>query len=294
MARTLASLLVLGAAAQSRLAVDLGMNVGKSTQGFLTRGLRVVGIEASPGLAEASRRRFADQAVSVLNVAIADRDGESLAFCVGGQGARYSVQYHLITPAMPRCAKNVTVQSATCARILEKACLSRSDRPYVLKIDVEGQETACLRSLATLPGWLLPEFVVLEAPMWTGGGAAAPAFRDAVRRMESRGYSDWWQEAFSSQRGHGTWEPPVSPPVNASVVRERGCGRRADWLDRRAFSSAHACDFSAYRAPRRAESRLVGPTVGGDAVHAPSQVDRRAKLASELSRRAYSSRAGGA
>jgi len=86
------------AAPNAPLAFDLGMNVdvdvGQSTALlFLARGMRVIAVEAHPRLAARNQEHFANENVTVLNRAIRENAGESLAFCVGGAGARYSVQY---------------------------------------------------------------------------------------------------------------------------------------------------------------------------------------------------------
>ena len=45
-------------ASRSRLILDLGMNNGDDTAYYLTRGFRVVALDANPALCEGARKRF--------------------------------------------------------------------------------------------------------------------------------------------------------------------------------------------------------------------------------------------
>ena len=63
-----------------RLIYDAGMNNGDDTAYYLSRGFRTVAIEANPELASQAKTRFAREIASgrliILNVGIADREGE--------------------------------------------------------------------------------------------------------------------------------------------------------------------------------------------------------------------------
>ena len=64
---------------QSDLIYDVGFHHGEDTEFYLTKGFKVVAIEAHPGLCQAGREKFAHEIESgrltLLNIAVAETSG---------------------------------------------------------------------------------------------------------------------------------------------------------------------------------------------------------------------------
>src|SRR5579864_8439112 len=78
-----------------KLIFDVGANDGGDTAYYLWLGYIVVAIEADPSLAEGLRTRFAEEMedgrVIVVNVAVAERDEQEIAFYVSRDNTESSL-----------------------------------------------------------------------------------------------------------------------------------------------------------------------------------------------------------
>jgi FkbM family methyltransferase len=63
------------------LIYDIGMHNGDDTAYYLMKGAKAIAVEADPALCTAAKERFAtevaDQSLTVLNVAVSDKEGEA-------------------------------------------------------------------------------------------------------------------------------------------------------------------------------------------------------------------------
>jgi FkbM family methyltransferase len=147
------------AASKTRdLIFDVGLNVGQDTAFYLSRGYRVVAIEADPILAEAARKRFclAIEAgnLEIVNAGIAAHEGIAEFWICDGKsefnsfhkdiGARDGYPHH-----------RIEVPTVRFASVLE-----RFGTPHFLKIDIEGNDVLCLGDLSPSS---LPRFISVEA-----------------------------------------------------------------------------------------------------------------------------------
>ena len=256
------------------LAYDLGMNHGQTAVLYLAQGYRVVAVEANPALAalfrskvEAAARSVApsapefaalmarfDKRLLVLNNAVtaANSTETHSSFCVD---PAKDVRSHVLQRKGAEhslCAPDhvISVPATSC-----DALLRSHGRPELLKCDIEGQEMACLRALATLPPRLLPEVISFESPLWTcATDACAADLIDTVSVLDALGYDKWKRQWWGVQAGHGVAAEDVldcgriNAWRSADVVRHSGCGQTTLPLGHMHNGSKHpygSCDFLA-------------------------------------------------
>jgi FkbM family methyltransferase len=148
------------------LIFDVGLNVGQDTAFYLSRGHRVVAIEADPTLAEAARRRFCLDIeagnLDIVNAGIADHEGVAEFWICDGKSEFNSFHENIAArDGYPH--HRIEVPTVRFASILE-----RFGTPYFLKIDIEGHDELCLADLAPSS---LPRFISVESECTAGDGA---------------------------------------------------------------------------------------------------------------------------
>jgi FkbM family methyltransferase len=136
------------------LIMDVGGNNGDDTAFYLHRGYRVVTVEANPVLAKHLRVRFAGQPVVVENVCIGPSESESVEFWVNRNHDAWSAFDHALATREGTEAYLVELPSTTLRTLLD-----RHGMPEYIKIDIEGMDRECLKSLDSER---LPKYISLE------------------------------------------------------------------------------------------------------------------------------------
>lgn len=144
--------------------VDIGANVGLYSlfvAACAGQRARILAIEPQPGILDRLRFNLAanpEVAVTVLPIAVADRDGEiALVLDASDSGGT-----HIEKPAAPRTGGDsaVRVPCRTLLTLAREAALERID---ALKIDVEGAEDLVLVPfLRDAPRALWPHLILIE------------------------------------------------------------------------------------------------------------------------------------
>ncbi len=160
-----------GPGVNGRLVMDIGFADGGDSAMFLRRGFHVVAVEADPATIERARTRHPVIGLAlsghprngtgsgglaelrVQNVAIADEPGQLKFYSPAGHPDMASI--HASTCKGAAGCKTLSVPADTCASLF-----ARHGTPLVLKIDIEGADLACLRSLRGRRA--LPPFVAIE------------------------------------------------------------------------------------------------------------------------------------
>jgi FkbM family methyltransferase len=150
------------------LIFDVGLNVGQDTAFYLSRGYRVVAIEADPILAEAARKRFCHDIeagnLEIVNAGIAAHEGITEFWICDGKSEFNS--FHKDIAARDGYPHHrIEVPTVRFASVLE-----RFGTPYFLKIDIEGNDVLCLGDLSPSS---LPRFISVESECTTGDGATS-------------------------------------------------------------------------------------------------------------------------
>jgi FkbM family methyltransferase len=128
------------------LIYDVGMNNGDDTAYYLSRGFRVIAIEADPLLAEQTSQRFEREISAgnliILNIGVSDHEG-SFPFYICDTHPEWS-SFDLSAAK----DKDVDFHQATVSCRRFRSVLEEFGTPYYLKLDIEGNEIYCLRDLS--------------------------------------------------------------------------------------------------------------------------------------------------
>jgi FkbM family methyltransferase len=127
------------------LIYDVGMNDGADTAYYLSRGFRVVAIEADPRKAAEAADRFAKEIranrLHILNIGIAAEDGE-LPFWICEERPEWSSFDQEIASRDGCKHHQIIVRSQGFHSIIKEFGV-----PYYLKIDIDGNDVLCIRDL---------------------------------------------------------------------------------------------------------------------------------------------------
>ncbi|MGH9107845.1 MAG: FkbM family methyltransferase [Acidimicrobiales bacterium] len=142
----------------AELVLDVGMHDCEDTAYYLECGYDVVAIDANPAKCALAERRFAPEISSerlqVLNMGIADQAGE-MGFWVSEESEWSSFDRAAAT-RQGRGAVAVQVPTVAFGEVL-----GRYRAPLFVKVDIEGNDTLCVRELAN--SQVRPKYVSFEA-----------------------------------------------------------------------------------------------------------------------------------
>jgi FkbM family methyltransferase len=139
------------------LIFDVGANNGDDTAHYLSRGYRVVAIEANPVLADRLKDRFRDEVgnrLTVLNVGVWDEPGV-LDFFVNEADDEHS---SFVQEMGTRDGSPFHVEQVVCTTF--NKILADYGVPYYLKVDIEKADIHCLTALQASD---LPVYLSVEA-----------------------------------------------------------------------------------------------------------------------------------
>ncbi len=142
----------------TRVVFDVGMNNGDDSAYYLSKGYRVVAVEANPILVERACKRFEKQISAgqfrIEGVGICDRAGKS-DFWINDERDVFSSFERARAVRDGMNCHSIEVECITFDTLLEKYGV-----PYYVKLDVEGVEASCLKCLQS---FRLPQYVSVEA-----------------------------------------------------------------------------------------------------------------------------------
>jgi FkbM family methyltransferase len=127
------------------LVFDVAMNVGMDTAYYLSKGCRVVAVEANPVPCEEARQRFAEALRSgqlvIDNVGVADGAGTA-TFYVNERNSELSA---FDLPVASR--GGAPYHAVHVPTVHLRDLLAKHGVPHYLKIDIEGYDGRCLEAL---------------------------------------------------------------------------------------------------------------------------------------------------
>jgi FkbM family methyltransferase len=183
---------------------DVGMNNGDDSAYYLSRGCRVIAVEANPTLAERARERFRAEIASgrmVLEaVGIVDRPGK-IPFWINEERSVFSSFDRAKAVRDGMKCHPIEVNCVTFDMLLK-----RHGVPNYLKLDVEGAEPHCLRSL---DGFGLPSYISVEAESL-----------ECLFLLWNLGYREF---KIVDQMRHNSWFPDFSNENILSRWAKCGC-----------------------------------------------------------------------
>lgn len=185
------------------LIVDVGMHVGDDTAYYLSLGYRVVAIDADPGLIEHAHERFAAQI----------RNGSLVLVHCAISNACEMVELHLSTRNVwNSLSKAISDRERTYAGSVQVPGRRLNDIfdtygvPLYCKIDIEGQDAACLATLRATAE--LPMFMSVETEC-VGAGERLTDWQalETLRGLAALGYDGF---KLVEQTSLAVLEPPSS------------------------------------------------------------------------------------
>ncbi len=141
------------------LVFDIGVNNGEDTAYYLTRGFRVVGVDANPAMVACCEQRFQaeirDGRLILLNVGLAAEEGVASFFVSEGNGGVWSSLDPVLASRGDLATHSVAVQARSLRSLVHEYGV-----PFYLKVDIEGAEHVCLRDIEPTEA---PAYVSFEA-----------------------------------------------------------------------------------------------------------------------------------
>lgn len=187
-----------------RLIVDVGMHRGDDTAFYLSKGFRVLAVEANPELAARGRDRFAREIdegrLSIREVAVADAPG-TVEFFSGAQDGWGSLSKERAGESLNVELQRYEVEACTFGELLEGIT------PYFVKVDIEGADLLCVRGVSLLAD--PPRFFSFECDL-----TQADSTVDGIRDLANAGYRRF---KLVNQALNPTYKCP-RPPREGSYV----------------------------------------------------------------------------
>lgn len=140
---------------QNRAVFDLGMYEGEDTAYYLRRGFKVLAVDANPDMVGHAKTKFSQQLatgqLTILNVAITDRDGEEVEFHLSNDPTWSSLKKSLSNREY-LYRQTIKIGTRTLPSLIHDYGV-----PYYCKIALEGYDAVALRTLMQVEQ--LPLFV---------------------------------------------------------------------------------------------------------------------------------------
>lgn len=169
----------------SPLVFDLGFHRGEDTAYYLSRGCRVVAVEADPQLAEVGWQRFADAVRSeqliLLNKAVTRLGGGETTFYVSPFTLWSSTHRDIAEREAPGRARPIRVTTVDLPQLMATFGV-----PTYCKIDIEGNDNEALESLAKAAG--RPEFLSVESECLGRDEAYGSRMFETLDQLHDLGY----------------------------------------------------------------------------------------------------------
>jgi FkbM family methyltransferase len=143
---------------ESLTVFDVGMNNGDDSAYYLSKGYKVIAIEANPILVERGRERFRKEIAAgqmvIEAVGVCDRPGKTPFWINETRNVFSSFDRDRASRGIAQCY-SVDVECVTFDTLLKKY-----GTPFYVKLDVEGAEAHCIASLGSIG---IPKYVSVEA-----------------------------------------------------------------------------------------------------------------------------------
>ena len=149
---------IRGVTATNNLIFDVGMHEGQDTGYYLNRGYRVVAVDADPRLIERAKVVFADALhagrLTLVCCAVSGNEQDLLDFHLSERSIWSSTNKAVST------RENVAVQTVQVQGRRLPDLFTQYGVPLYCKIDIEGMDAACLRTLKETAD--LPRYISVE------------------------------------------------------------------------------------------------------------------------------------
>lgn len=166
---------------QSDLIYDVGLFDGTDTAYYLSRGYKVVAIDANPQMVENAKKRFSREICSgqltALNVGISKEPGTA-TFWVSDVPAWSSFDRSIASRHGTPC-REVSMPTVPFSQLL-----SQYGTPHYLKIDIEGHDQLCVDAL----NGDVPKFISVESECMGDTSLSEKEALSVVNSLRNAGY----------------------------------------------------------------------------------------------------------
>lgn len=196
------------------LAFDIGANVGRWSLANIGRFDKIVAVEGSPPTFERLKQACAGTSIVPLNLVVCDNDGKEVVFFNAASDTLSTLNREWLESSASRfCGTPYT--EIRCPTTTLDALVAQYGVPDLIKIDVEGGEYECIRSLTTKAGVLCFEWA----------SETQDVACQCIDHLTSLGYN-----RFHVQRGDDYTYRPLSHTSNEEVRRVLSRSvPRVDW-----------------------------------------------------------------
>ncbi len=167
---------------KSDLIYDVGFHHGEDAEFYLTKGFKVVAIEAHPVLYQRGREKFSryieSGRLTLLNLAVAENSGP-ISFFESDNDVWGSIRRDAAkrNERLGAGFREIKVEGRRFGEVLRQYGV-----PYYMKVDIEGADLLCLKALTELDD--RPKYVSIEAEV-----DVLSAIRHEVAALSGLGYS---------------------------------------------------------------------------------------------------------
>jgi len=147
-----------------QMIMDVGMHLGEDTQFYLDKGFRVVAVEAHPQFVVDNRVKFRDYIekglLEIVPLAIAEKEGVVPFYLFPEK-----TDWGTLDPgyAQRNIGRGTAHKIVEIPSVRFESILQRYGIPYYLKVDIEGGDILCIKSLHHFPE--RPKYVSFEAEL---------------------------------------------------------------------------------------------------------------------------------
>lgn len=142
----------------NNLIYDIGMHLGQDTGFYLQSGYKVISVDAFPSMIENAKEKFSkyikEGKLVLLNYAMTDEDNQEVVFHISEKTEWNSINKNISTRQNQK-ATPIIVPTAKLSTLFKKHGI-----PFYCKIDVEGYDDKCIKTLKELDS--IPQFISCE------------------------------------------------------------------------------------------------------------------------------------
>ena len=159
------------------LIFDIGAHTGIDTEYYLSKGFRVIAIDANPGMIRLLGRKYSEDIAShrlaLMNVAVSDKDDCEVDLYVSDKSEYTSVKKSVSERGRHQ-SRSIKVKTRTLHSLFVEFGI-----PYYCKVDIEGSDALCLATLRNMEQ--MPPFISVEAECF--GEAETPSEEETLSTL---------------------------------------------------------------------------------------------------------------
>lgn len=126
---------------------DIGANVGKWSLANISSCDKIIAVEASPLTFERLKKECNHPNITLLNYAICDNDGKDITLYHSNADTLTTINKDWLVSPTSRFCNCAPYQEFTCKTMTIDSLIETYGVPTLLKMDVEGGEYECVKSL---------------------------------------------------------------------------------------------------------------------------------------------------